>query len=175
MGGNFCEKCGAGIEGQLTACPRCGQPLAKKCTFVGTLLGVLLVCGVLVTGFLAVIFVPGFIMARGQGQRTACCSNMKNIGVGLEMWSRDNNGHYPDTLDQITPHYLRVIPTCPSAGTDSYSSTYTFAESDREKGIPDSYTFYCNGTYHTTVGEEANYPQYTSLEGLRRGSQIFSN
>ena len=69
------------------------------------------------------ILVPNFARARGQGQLTACKSNLKNIGTGLEMYSTDWSGRYPEDIDAITPDYLVRIPECPSAGTDTYSAT----------------------------------------------------
>lgn len=169
----FCEKCGAGLEGEPTACPRCGQPLAKKgmstCAIIGIIAAAMLVCGIFVTGILAAILIPNFMRARAQGQMTACCSNLKNIATGLEMWSTDNQGHYPDTLDQITPNYLKVLPTCPAALIETYSSSYTSTKPDPEKGTADSYRLFCRGSNHSAAGVPPDYPQYTSTEGCIRG------
>ena len=107
----------------------------------------------------AAIMVPNFIRARGQGQLTACKSNLKNIGTGLEMWSTDYGGEYPDQLGQLTPNYLRTIPTCPSAGKDTYSAKYS-------KSPDKYYEVYCEGDHHQAVGVPANYPRYNGVMGL---------
>lgn len=112
---------------------------------------------------LAAIAVPNFIRARGQGQFVACESNLKNIGTALEMYSTDNMGRYPTSLKQLTPDYLRSIPTCPAAGNDTYSSSYTSSKN------PDAYTFCCSGKNHTNEGAGENYPQYNSMQGLIPG------
>lgn len=46
----------------------------------------------IVIAILAAILVPNFIRARAQGQFTACKSNLKNVGVALEMYSSDHAG-----------------------------------------------------------------------------------
>jgi hypothetical protein len=39
------------------------------------------------------------------------CSNLKNTATALEMWAADNNGAYPDSLQELTPNYLKhVLP-----------------------------------------------------------------
>lgn len=110
---------------------------------------------------IAAIAVPNFARARGQGQATACKSNLKNIGTALEMYSTDSSGRYPTELSQLAPNYLKAIPTCAAAGSDTYSSGFASASS------PDAYTVVCTGQHHGGIGYSAEYPQYTSVEGLR--------
>lgn len=109
---------------------------------------------------LAGIVVPNFIRARSQGQTTACKSNLKNIGTALEMYSTDNGGRYPTQLSKLTPDYLRTMPTCPSAGQDTYSASYEV------RIQPDGYTVMCQGAHHEKAGLGPNFPQYTSERGL---------
>ncbi|MBI3926510.1 MAG: hypothetical protein HY319_13295 [Armatimonadetes bacterium] len=98
---------------------------------------------------------------RAYGQYLACQSNVKNVATGLEMWSTDNEGRYPGSLAQLVPDYLRAIPTCPSAGTDSYSPTY------RSSTDPDVFTVLCQGAHHTDAGAPENYPEYSSVTGIK--------
>lgn len=65
-----------------------------------------------------------FIQQRDHGQAMACLSNLKNIATGLEMFSTDHRGIYPRSLSELSPEYLRVLPTCPKAGMDTYSASY---------------------------------------------------
>lgn len=101
---------------------------------------------------------------RGCGTFTQCQSNCKNIGTALEMYSTDNNSFYPNRLADLTPSYLKVIPTCAAAAKDTYSRSYR-AYNDPEKKIH-RYTFYCEGENHSPVNVEANYPQYNSAAGF---------
>jgi len=73
---------------------------------------------------------------------TACKSNCKNLATALEMYSTDNKGLYPITLDPlITGNYLRLIPTCPAAGRDTYTDYRTFKRRT-------SFRFSCVGNNH---------------------------
>ena len=131
----------------------------KKAGF--TLIELMIVIAII--AILAAILVPNFIRARAQGQLTACKSNLKNIGTALEMYSTDNSGRYPTATGfagtQVTPNYLKTIPTCPSAGSNTYNN-YTSAS------VPDVYTVVCAGPNHTAASTAANYPQFTAVQGL---------
>ena len=109
------------------------------------------------------ILVPNFIRARGQGQLTACKSNLKNIGTALEMYSTDYQGQFPPTLAPLAPNYLKVIPTCPAAGADTYSPGYTRSET------AEAYTVCCKGRNHADMGCPPDFPAYTSSQGLLLG------
>jgi hypothetical protein len=111
----------------------------------------------------AAIVIPNFIRARSQGQLTACKSDLKNIGTALEMYSTDYSGRYPTSLSLLTPNYLKMIPTCPAAGADTYSASYQV----NAKG--DGFTVFCSGAHHRAVGIPADFPQYTSTQGLLDG------
>lgn len=106
------------------------------------------------------VFNANFERARGQGQLTACKSNLKNIATACEMWASDNAGRYPKELSQLTPSYLKTIPTCPTAGKDSYSATY------KAQANPDFFAVACGGHNHGTPDD---FPQYNANEGLIEG------
>lgn len=109
----------------------------------------------------AVLAYGKFEMQRDYGKFISCQSNCKNIGTALEMWSTDNRGHYPKSLKQITPNYLKAIPTCPAAGKDTYSSSYAMTMQPR-----DFYSFCCKGKNHASLGIPADYPKYDSSKGI---------
>ena len=121
-----------------------------------TLIELMIVIAII--AILAAILVPNFIRARAQGQLTACKSNLKNIGTACEMYSTDNGGRYPAAKTGLTPSYLKTIPSCPSAGQDTY--TYESAMN------PDAYTVYCAGSNHTSAGTQGGYPQFNAFQGL---------
>lgn len=123
-----------------------------------TLIELMIVIAII--AILAAILVPNFIRARAQGQVTACKSNLKNIGTACEMYATDNSGRYETTSTQLTPNYLKIIPTCASIGTDTYTAGFTSASN------PDAYTVVCSGSNHGGVNDSANNPQYTSTQGL---------
>ncbi|MGV8120093.1 MAG: protein kinase [Candidatus Xenobiia bacterium LiM19] len=118
------------------------------------------IAGAVIITFFILCILPNFYRARHSGQLTACKSNLKNIGTAMEMYSTDNKGRYPPALSYLTPGYLRTIPTCASAGSDTYSESYTFRQN------PDVYTIYCKGSHHSDIYHCSNYPQYDAIEGL---------
>ena len=111
---------------------------------------------------LAVTWVVSGVLFRPsyQGQSTACKSNLKNVGTACEMYATDNAGRYPQSLDKLTPSYLKTIPTCPTAGANTYSDNYVGS------ALPDIFTVFCHGSFHGNVGMSPNYPQYNALNGL---------
>jgi prepilin-type N-terminal cleavage/methylation domain-containing protein len=129
-----------------------------------TLIELMIVIAII--AILAAILVPNFIRARAQGQLTACKSNLKNIGTALEMYSTDWSGKYPTGTTVLTPNYLKTIPECPAAATNTYTSTFGSSATFN----PDSYTDYyfveCTGANHLPVSVTANYPAYNGIQGL---------
>ena len=112
-----------------------------------------------VNAILAAVFLPNFLRARALGQQTSCHRNLKNIATAVEMYGTDNQGRNPVTLARLCPIYLKEIPTCPAAGSDSYSSSYSIAIK------PDVFSFICSGRHHTPEGD----PGYHSEAGLLKG------
>ncbi|MEW6280071.1 MAG: prepilin-type N-terminal cleavage/methylation domain-containing protein [Candidatus Eremiobacterota bacterium] len=124
-----------------------------------TLIELMIVIAII--AILAAILVPNFIKARAQAQLSGCKSNLKNIGTALEMYSTDFGGHYPPSLDELEPNYMKEIPDCPSFGDDTYKAGYVSAS------VPDAYTVVCSGANHKGAGiTVADYPQYNSTQGL---------
>lgn len=124
--------------------------------------GLCCVVGLVIIPLLAAILVPNFVRAKAQGQLTACKSNLKNLGTACEMYSTDHYGRYPQKLSELCegPNggYLKTIPTCPAAGTDSY--VYTM------HADPDIFTIYCRGENHTVLDVPKDKPAYSSIYGL---------
>ena len=133
-----------------------------------TLIELMIVIAII--AILAAILVPNFVRARAQGHLTACKSNLKNIGTALEMYSTDHAGRYPVGDGAMTGTagstlttgnnggYLKTIPTCPAAGSNTYQYDST--------SNPDIFTIYCAGSQHTVLDVSPNYPQFNSLQGL---------
>lgn len=128
-----------------------------SCLALGCLLGL----GVVGLG----LVMPRGLPARAQGQLTACKSNCKNIATALEMYASDNQGLYPRDLQQLCQgNYLKVIPTCPTARTMTYSDYRTSPGQGH-------FSFSCVGNNHAKAyagfpGPCDNFPQYNDRGGL---------
>jgi hypothetical protein len=106
---------------------------------------------------IAAVGVP-YLLWDTRKQFRQCLDNEFRIGMACEMYSSDNAGRYPRTLSQLTPKYLKSIPTCPVAGADTYSAG--FVSSSR----PDWYSLVCTGWHHKHLAGP-NYPQYHPYHG----------
>lgn len=82
-----------------------------------------------------------------------CCSNLKNTATALEMYSTDNNGEYPENLDELYPSYLVAAQSCPNSEMQPYKAELTSA----------SYKLSCPAS-HTDAGLPA--PFYDETNGL---------
>ena len=72
---------------------------------------------------------------------------------------------YPESVDVLTPDYLRFLPECPAAGRCTYKYQRGLIAYN-EPGFEDYYFICCAGENHTDMGIPAGYPQYDSISGL---------
>src|SRR5690606_25769067 len=84
-----------------------------------TLIELLVVIAII--ALLAAILFPVFARARENARRTSCTSNMKQMGLGVQMYVQDNDGRYPMSSgdgkwpDYIFPYVKSTqLFTCPS-------------------------------------------------------------
>ena len=129
-----------------------------------TLIELMIVIAII--AILAAILVPNFIRARAQGQLTACKSNLKNIGTALEMYSTDWSGKYPTTTTLLTPNYLKSVPECPAAASNTYVATFGTSATFNPDDYTDYYFVECAGSNHLPVSVTGNYPAYNGIQGL---------
>ncbi|MGE0495629.1 MAG: type II secretion system protein [Vulcanimicrobiota bacterium] len=123
-----------------------------------TLIELMIAIGII--AMLAAILVPNFIRAKSNSQLTACKSNLKNIATAVEVYSTENGARFPLGLNNLTPNFLKTIPTCPAIASNSYEASYV------SHSVPDIYTVMCEGNNHLTLQIPANYPQWSSVQGL---------
>jgi prepilin-type N-terminal cleavage/methylation domain-containing protein len=71
--------------------PAGGGALSKRAAF--TLIELLVVVAIL--GLLIGILVPSLTRARGQAKRAVCATNLKQIGIGLQVYLGDSHDRFP--------------------------------------------------------------------------------
>ena len=90
---------------------------------------------VAIIAILAALLLPVLAQARERGRRAACLSNLKQIGLGLEMYVNDADGYYPNTffgspfpgqyrwMDTLQPYIKsEQIFVCPDASELLYKT-----------------------------------------------------
>src|SRR5947207_2762560 len=101
-----------------------------------TLIELLVVIAII--AILAALLFPVFAQAREKARQTMCASNMKQLGLALEMYRQDYDAENPDEwpwrglniwdwdhtfLEVIAPYTKsQQIEVCPSAQSDIYYS-----------------------------------------------------
>jgi len=70
-------------------------------------------------GILAAMIFPVFARAREQARSVICANNLHEIGMALQMYAGDWDGHYPPQEDNLAPIARRIGEDatfrCPSA------------------------------------------------------------
>lgn len=90
----------------------------------------------------------------------------------MEMYSTDNRGKYATGGKAfLTPNYLKTLPECPGAGTDTYRLTSGPGALYNTQAYQDYYLIVCEGRYHPCSRHRdcdfpPNYPQYNGIVGL---------
>lgn len=126
------------------------------------------------TETIAILVLVAVMSACIQQRRTrkasddlnACKANLRNIATACEIYSTDNCGRYPHSLDQLVPQYLTTPPQCPASCGQDYNyqfnsgpvakTSYGYVYSTR----PDDFTLNCQARYHPTAPPEPNFPNY---------------
>src|SRR5262249_48817971 len=88
-----------------------GQLPGRQTAFA--LVDVLVVIAVI--GLMAALLFPVFGRAREQGRAAACLSNLKQIGLAVDLYLRDNDDNYPMSRFPDAAH--------PAGGCISYDNT----------------------------------------------------
>jgi len=135
-----------------------------------TLIELLVVIAII--AILAAILFPVFARARAKANQTSCLSNVKEMTLGVLMYTQDYDGHLP-------AHY-RLGPTpvtYPGGGTSSglmwYFVIYPYVKNMQVFNCPSS-NYAWNGNY--TGGLRYGYSRYLSdqtLDGLDRPAETF--
>jgi prepilin-type processing-associated H-X9-DG protein len=71
---------------------------------------------------LAVILFPVFAQAREKARQTSCLNNIKQMSLGMLMYTQDYDGKFPPTpgwMDKIAPYIKKEeVYHCPTAKSD---------------------------------------------------------
>ncbi|MDQ7824957.1 MAG: serine/threonine-protein kinase [Candidatus Eremiobacteraeota bacterium] len=98
---------------------------------------------------------------RDKQYYSACQFNIKRIATALEMYSTDNAGLYPPSLNVLVPAYIHRMPGCPLEDLP-----YGYSSLHPSKSSPPSCRIWCAGAHHREVTGRDDLPCYTSDKGF---------
>ena len=101
---------------------------------------------VVLTGIIAIVVK----LTREEGsvgdRESDCKVNLLNMATGMEMYSTDHHGRYPDSYEKLLPSYLQALPVCPEGG--NYVLQVGPQAPGNEQGYQDYYLFICTSDRH---------------------------
>lgn len=135
---------------------------------------------VAIIAVLAGILFPSFMQAREQGRRADCLSNMRQVGIAINLYVQDNEGAYPSSPAGAKPGQRLTNAEGFAAWT---TAVYPYIVSGRATQIParkgkplppwtDPIT-YTGGVFHCPNDSGTMGPSYAMnawlLTGMREG------
>jgi len=96
-------------------------------------------------------------------QLGTCKSNLRALGLAMEMYSTDNSARYPDNFADLVPEYIDQIPQCPASTEASYILHLGPDAPWNDAGFSDYYYICCAGQNHLQAGVPKNLPATNSI------------
>lgn len=138
-----------------------------------TLIELLVVIAII--AILAALLLPTLAKAKGRAQRIACVSNLRQVGVALQMWGDDHTGRYPwrtaitDDGTQTRPETWQHFEPI---ANELVSPKVLFCPSDRQhkrasnwSTDPDGFATLKNSALSYFIGADCNLG-YTRMHAL---------
>lgn len=72
-----------------------------------------------IIAILAGLLLPALASAKSRARQTTCTSNLRQVGLGLQMYAEDNQGYFPETTHTGTTNSSWIYTLSPYVGNVS--------------------------------------------------------
>jgi prepilin-type N-terminal cleavage/methylation domain-containing protein/prepilin-type processing-associated H-X9-DG protein len=172
----------------LPFAPRDPRPRAQRAAGF-TLIELLVVIAII--AILAALLLPALTRAKAKANRISCLNNVRQIGLGSQMYANDFNGHFlADTRseppgvrksgdDDLTPFYPAYVPAlraflCPSTQNFINPSNRVTVGQYNQPAATIIKGLYDNAPNGKAVGEGHSFEIQGALQGQKKTQQLVS-
>jgi type II secretion system protein G len=107
------------------------------------------------------ISIPVYRRSIDKARFNVCQNNLRNIVNAIENYHLDNHTYPAELKDLLPNNYIQILPSCPSASLDTYSTGYQY------DNVSGEFTIACKGSYHISIGFAADQPYYEFSSGMQ--------
>ena len=76
---------------------------------------------VAIIGLLSVLATPAWFSARERTLTAHCINNLRQLSAAKDQYQLERNNQVPTSMADMTPEYIKRVPTCPAGGTYQFA------------------------------------------------------
>ena len=76
---------------------------------------------VAIISLLAILAIPSWASARERTLTAQCLNNLRQLSAAKDQFQLERNNQVPSSMSDLTPEYVKRLPTCPAGGTYQFA------------------------------------------------------